>query len=213
MLLSRQHRKVHILLLAECFHLAINSCNQMKCPLQDARLHPVMCITHSDTNTHRQTQTHNDPLTVLHPARLVPASVQTPLNGRIVWDAAPPATLRPLHVGSVSTAGTSRTAEREQTTAAVITHRPAAHTLLHRYFLTNTHTDADPWAGPIRQGFLSALRATLDTFTVSLPRPLPPLTHTLMFFHLHQVLFLPFCQNCAQPLFFQSACSQALKGC
>lgn len=185
----------------------------MKCPLQDARLHPVMCITHSDTNTHRQTQTHNDPLTVLHPARLVPASVQTPLNGRIVWDAAPPATLRPLHVGSVSTAGTSRTAEREQTTAAVITHRPAAHTLLHRYFLTNTHMDADPWAGPIRQGFLSALRATLDTFTVSLPRPLPPLTHTLMFFHLHQVLFLPFCQNCAQPLFFQSACSQALKGC
>lgn len=93
------------------------------------------------------------------------------------------------------------------------TGRPAAHTLLRRYFLTNTHTDADPWAGPIRQGFLSALRATLDTFTVSLPRPLPALTHTLMFFHLHQVLFLPLCQNCAQPLFFQSAYSQAWKGC
>lgn len=144
MLLLKQHRKVHILLLAECFHLAINSCNQMKCPLhfRDARLHPVMCITHSDTNTHRQTQTHNGPLTVLHPARLVPASVQTPLNGRIVWDAAPPATLRPLHVGSVSTAGTSRTAEREQTTAAVIAHtgRPAGRSHAATQILPDKYT-------------------------------------------------------------------------
>lgn len=186
-LLLKQQRKVYVLL------LAVKGCNQMKCLLhfRNAWLHPIMCIAH------RHTQTHT--LTVLHPVRLVPVSVETRATRPIIRDAAPPAM-----------AGTSRTAGTRAVDCCcdcTPTDRPAAHTLLHKIF-PDKYTHGRSSLGPANQTRIP-FGAEGDTWYA----------HCFSFVGRY---FFPFGQNCAQPCSFnhpgqmddcKSVCSQVWKSC
>lgn len=59
---------------------------------------------------------------------------------------------------------------------------PATHTLVYRYFPTNTHwhTQTVTSARPIRGGFHLVFRGKLDMVTVSLPSLLLPFSHAVV---------------------------------